>query len=220
MRSLRLVLLPLLFTLLGAVKASAQDVTLLTEPYAKKLNEKAVVVYNQGVRAYDFVNYDAALDNFYQAMQLDPKHIKLRLLVSRFALQRGRLKHGEEALRLFNIAREASSGLLAMPELKEDDKRRAQTDFNDAKALATDLPKRDTLREATGKQIIEEVAKEREQFAKEGLQPLGISESSNSSGSGTGSTATEVGRATRTGAGSGAAGRNNTSMGSRTGRER
>jgi len=167
----RPLVLSLLLAVSSATAAFGQDITLLTQPYVERLDEKALPVYREGVIAYDRVNYDRALNLFFEAMQLDPRHVKLRLLVGNFAMERGKMKHGEEALRMFNVAREAFERLVSIETLKPEDRRRAETDLEQTRQLIANLPKRDTQREATGMQIIQEVAKEREESM--GLTPLG-----------------------------------------------
>jgi len=172
----RIFVLSMLLAMAGLSSSHAQEITLLTDTYVQRLNEKALPVYKEGIRAHDRINYDRSLALFYQTMRLDPKHIKLRLMVGRFALERGKMKQGEEALKLLNQAQEAYSYLLTMDNLKPEDRRRAETDLQQTRSLIAELPKRDTRREATGLQIIQEVAKEREEGI--GLAPLGITDAS------------------------------------------
>jgi len=160
----------------SASTSYAQDLALLTPEYVKKLDPKAVEVYRQGADAYDHVNYELAMKRFYEAMQLDPNHVKLRFLVARLAHDRGRMLHGEDAVRLFNMAEEALTGLINRKNLQPEDLRRAEEDLKEVKREIEDVGKRDTRRKAIGRQIIEEVAKEREAPAP--LKPLGVPQES------------------------------------------
>lgn len=172
---MRVAILSLLLTILGASQGSAQEILLLSDQYVQRLNEKALPVYKEGVIAYDHINYDQALTYFYKAMQQDPKHVKLRLLVGRFALERGKIKQGEDARKVLFVAQEAYERLLAVENLKPEDLRRAEADLKEVRTLMNELPKRDIRREATGMAIIKEVAQERASFT--GLRPLGIQDS-------------------------------------------
>ncbi len=156
----------------AAATSHAQSIVLLADEYVKKLSPKALKTYKDGAKAYDHVNLDIALDKFYKAMQQDPKHIKIRFLVARFAHDRGRMKSGEKTIQLYAIAEEALNGLVARKGLKEKDQQRAERDLSVLKGDQKSVANRDIIREATGKQIVAEIIKEREEFIKTGLPPL------------------------------------------------
>ncbi|MCX7015300.1 MAG: hypothetical protein NTW86_22560 [Candidatus Sumerlaeota bacterium] len=158
--------------LMLAAAAHAQSIVLLTDPYVKKLSPEALKVYQEGVEAYDHVNYDLAVSKFYEAMKLDPQHVKLRFLVEDLAYRRARTKNGADATDLYNIAEEALNGLISRQDLKPEDLRRAQEALKAVKSDLDDLARRDVRREATGRQIIEEIATESEKPTS--LPPLGI----------------------------------------------
>jgi hypothetical protein len=173
-RSSLLIAAALALVVLGASAAQAQQIALLTEKYTKKLNEKALATYQEGAKAYDHVNFDLAIKRLHEAMKQDPKHIKLRLLVARFAYERAKVKMGEEAIRLLAIAEEALTALIERKDLKPEDRRRAETDLAEVQRAAKGLTQRDTLRETAGKAIIEDVIKEREQMEGKALPTLGL----------------------------------------------
>jgi hypothetical protein len=156
----------------ASVSSHAQTIVLLPDDYVKKLNPKALKTYEEGVKAYDHVNLDLALEKFYKAMQQDPKHIKIRFLVAQFAHERGRMKTGEKTIQFFSMAEEALNGLVARKGLKDKDLERAERDLSVLKRDQDNVANRDIIREATGKQIVAEIIKEREEFAKTGLPPL------------------------------------------------
>ncbi len=155
-----------------AASSHAQSMVLLTDEYVKKLNPKAAKTYKDGAKAYDHVNMDMALEKFYKVMQQDPKHIKIRFLVARFAHERGRMKSGERTIQLYAIAEEALNGLVARKGLKKKDLERAERDLKVVKTDQGNIANRDIIREATGKQIVAEIIREREEFSKIGLAPL------------------------------------------------
>lgn len=116
--------------------------------------------YAQGIQALDHVDYERAYDNLAKASMLQPRAVRLNLIVAALALKQGRTKKADQARDDYETAIRCYENILATPGLDPAFRRDVENRLKIAKDERENLAQRDAQREGKGTMFIRQLNRE------------------------------------------------------------
>ncbi|MCX8035553.1 MAG: hypothetical protein N3D11_00585 [Candidatus Sumerlaeia bacterium] len=140
---------------------SPVGVQYLTPREVERLSAPAREAYEKGVKALDRVDPITAIQMFDQASQADPAALELAFLTARLAYLRGRIVHGQEAAKYYDIAEKALQRIGKQQDLSPLVKRRYEVQLKTVQDEKSKLEIRDSRRKTVGESFLKIYAQER-----------------------------------------------------------
>ena len=142
----------------GSVKA--EEFKLPSAEEVATLPPEAIQFYAKGIEALDHINYEAAYENLTKAVALQPRAVRLNLIVAALALKHGRSKKADEARSYYETAIRCYENILAQPALEPSLRRDVENRLKIAKDEKETLAQRDAHREGISTQFIKALNRE------------------------------------------------------------
>jgi tetratricopeptide (TPR) repeat protein len=140
--------------------ARAEEFKLPSAEELATLPPEGVELYAAGIKALDHVDYERAYENLAKAAALQPRAVRLNLIVAALALKQGRSKKADEAREYYATAIRAYENILALPGLEPSLRRDVENRLKIAKEEQDTLAQRDAQREGRGNMFIKQLNRE------------------------------------------------------------
>lgn len=140
--------------------ARAEEFKLPSAEELATLPPEGVELYAAGIKALDHVDYERAYENLSKAAALQPRAVRLNLIVAALALKQGRSKKADEAREYYATAIRAYENILALPGLDPSLRRDVENRLKIAKEEQDTLAQRDAQREGRGNMFIKQLNRE------------------------------------------------------------
>ncbi|MGC8741736.1 MAG: hypothetical protein ACP5UB_09810 [Candidatus Sumerlaeaceae bacterium] len=124
------------------------------------LPPEGIEFYAAGIKALDHIDYERAYENLAKAAALQPRAVRLNLIVAALALKHGRAKKSDEARDYYQTAIRCYGNILEVPGLEPNFRRDVENRLKIAKDEMDTLAQRDAQREGRGNMFIKELNRE------------------------------------------------------------
>ncbi len=146
--------------LLLPLAVTAEEFKLPSAEELATLPPEGVEFYAAGIKALDHIDYERAYENLAKAAALQPRAVRLNLIVAALALKHGRSKRADEARDYYQTAIRSYENILNVPGLDPTFRRDVENRLKIAKDEMEMLAQRDAQREGRGNMFIKELNRE------------------------------------------------------------
>ncbi len=149
----------------------AEEFKLPTAEELATLPPVALEFYANGIKALDHIDYDRAYEYLAKAAALQPRAVRLNMIVAALALKHGRAKKADEARDYYDTAIQCYENILATPALEPAFRRDVENRLKVARDEKDNLAQRDAQREGRGNMFIKAFNREMAKATKTPARP-------------------------------------------------